>query len=28
VGSDAEIASMKRVLYDARRRYPYVTLPD
>ena len=26
--SEAEIASMKRVIYDALRRYPYVTLPD
>ena len=26
--SEEEIASMKRVIYDALRRYPYVTLPD
>jgi phosphomannomutase / phosphoglucomutase len=26
--SDEEIASMKQVIYDALRRYPYVTLPD
>ncbi|MBI2161621.1 MAG: phosphomannomutase/phosphoglucomutase [Candidatus Rokubacteria bacterium] len=26
--TDAEIAAMKRVIYDALRRYPFVTLPD
>jgi phosphomannomutase/phosphoglucomutase len=26
--SEDEITSMKRVIYDALRRYPYVTLPD
>jgi phosphomannomutase / phosphoglucomutase len=26
--SEEEIAGMKRVIYDALRRYPYVTLPD
>ncbi|MBI4245802.1 MAG: phosphomannomutase/phosphoglucomutase [Candidatus Rokubacteria bacterium] len=27
-GSDREIDAMKRVIYDALRRYPFVTLPD
>src|SRR6184192_2613726 len=26
--TDAEIAEMKRVIYDTLRRYPFVTLPD
>ena len=26
--TDAEIAAMKRVIYDGLRRYPFVTLPD
>ncbi len=26
--TDGEIAAMKRVIYDALRRYPFVTLPD
>ena len=26
--TEEDIASMKRVIYDALRRYPYVTLPD
>ncbi len=26
--TDAEVAAMKRVIYDALRRYPFVTLPD
>ena len=26
--SEQEIADMKRVIYDALRRYPFVTLPD
>jgi phosphomannomutase/phosphoglucomutase len=26
--TEAEIAAMKRVIYDALRRYPFVTLPE
>lgn len=26
--TDTEIAAMKRVIYDALRRYPFITLPD
>jgi len=26
--TDAEIAAMKRVIYAALRKYPFVTLPD
>jgi len=27
-GTEREIEEMKRVIYDALRRYPFVTLPE